>query len=253
VRKLRPMAVIWELEQNGKRYEVRAAGRTRRLYTDGVFHSHYNPLHGVTGGVWDLLLLPAFLLPAERPMRVLMLGVGGGTVLKMLERFIQPTKIIGVDLDPVHLQVAREHFEVGPEVDLRKADAMTWVHRYDGAPFDLIIDDLFGGRGEPERAVMMDRVWASALMQHLTATGALVANFVDSAELRRTALFAERDMRRCFGRGLQFTTRMDTNAVGAFFRQPVEPDDLRARLREHPLLDTRLATCRLRYTMRRLW
>jgi spermidine synthase len=247
------MAVIWEHADHGKRYEVRAAGRTRRLYTDGVFHSHYNPIHGVTGGVWDLLLLPAFLLPRDRALRILVLGVGGGAVLKMLERFMPAAKMVGVDLDPVHLRVAREHFEVPGSVRLHQADAMAWMRRYKGKPFDLIIEDLFGGRGEPRRAVPMDRLWASELMSHLTADGVLVANFVDSAELRRSALFADRNMRRCFGRGIQFTTLMDTNAVGAFFRQPVEGDDLRPRLYEEPLLDTRRMGCRLRFRMRKLW
>jgi spermidine synthase len=249
------MAVIWSLEARGKRYEVRAAGRTRRLYTDGVFHSHYNPLHGVTGGVWDLLMLPAFLLPREKeqPLRVLVLGVGGGAVLKMLERFAGPVEITGVDLDAVHLEVAREHFEVPPSVKLHRGDAMAWVHRYRGRPFDLIIEDLFGGRGEPERALCMDRAWAGALLTHLAGAGALVTNFVDPAELKRSALYADRTTRRCFARGLQFTTRMDTNAVGAFYRQAVDPDVLRPRLQQQPLLDTRRAGCRLRFRMRRLW
>jgi spermidine synthase len=247
------MAVIWSHKERGKRYEVRAAGSTRRLYTDGVFHSHYNPLHGVTGGVWDLLMLPAFLLPRARPLRVLVLGVGGGAVLKMLERFVPSAEMVGVDLDPVHIQVAREYFEVPESVQLHCADAMAWVRRYKGKPFDLIIEDLFGGRGEPQRALIMDRAWASELLSHLTGEGALVANFVDSAELRRSALFADRGMRRCFARGIQLTTLMDTNAVGAFFRLAVDPNELRPHLSELPLLDTRRLSCRLRFRMRRLW
>ncbi len=57
---------------------MRTAGKTLRLYTDGVFHSQFNPNHAVTGGVWDALMLPAFFYPAEswcEPGA----GSGGGT------------------------------------------------------------------------------------------------------------------------------------------------------------------------------
>ena len=72
------MALLWSEQDGDSRYEVRSAGNTRRLYTNGVFHSQYNPNNPVTGSVWDLLLLPAFFLPPGRPRRVLVLGVGGG-------------------------------------------------------------------------------------------------------------------------------------------------------------------------------
>ena len=52
------MALLWERRVEGTLYQVRSAGRTRRLYTNGVFHSQYNPVRPVTGSVWDLLLLP---------------------------------------------------------------------------------------------------------------------------------------------------------------------------------------------------
>lgn len=246
------MAVIWSCEREGRRYEVRSAGRTRRLYTDGVFHSQYNEAHGVTGGVWDLLLLPAFLLEPA-PVRVLVLGVGGGTVLRMLRSYLAPPMLIGVDLDPVHLTVAREHFGVPDGVELVAADARDWVAGYEGASFDLIIEDLFGGAGEPERAVALDAAWTRQLLGLLAPGGALVANFIEPAELRRAAPYSDGTLRRRFARGLQFTTELDTNAVGAFFRQQVDPRRLRARLNAEPTLDTRRRGCRLRYRMRRLW
>lgn len=78
------MAVLWEKHVDGVRYQVRAAGRTRRFYTDGVFHSQYNPLNPVTGHVWDLLMIPAFFYATGSVGRVLVLGVGGGAVIGLL-------------------------------------------------------------------------------------------------------------------------------------------------------------------------
>ena len=56
------MAILWQKKIKNTQYEVRSAGQTRRLYTDGVFHSQFNPNRAITGGVWDLLMLPTFFV-----------------------------------------------------------------------------------------------------------------------------------------------------------------------------------------------
>ena len=94
------MAILWQKTIKDTRYEIRSAGQTRRLYTDGVFHSQFNPVHAVTGGVWDVLMLPAFFKPADSIKRVLVLGVGGGAVIHQLQRYIKPDEIIGVGIKP---------------------------------------------------------------------------------------------------------------------------------------------------------
>jgi len=45
------MAIIWQKNIDGTKYEVRAAGKTRRLYTNGVCHSEFNPDKLVTGSI----------------------------------------------------------------------------------------------------------------------------------------------------------------------------------------------------------
>ncbi|MEJ2060857.1 MAG: class I SAM-dependent methyltransferase, partial [Gammaproteobacteria bacterium] len=101
------MAVLWEKRSGGRHYEVRGAGATRRLYTDGVFHSQFSPRRPLTGSIWDLLLLPAYFHDPSDIRRVLVLGVGGGTVIRQFQHFIAPECIEGVELNPVHLTVAR--------------------------------------------------------------------------------------------------------------------------------------------------
>ena len=149
------MPVIWRRNTGGTRYEVRAHGATRRLYSDGVFHSAWNPRNGLTGRVWDLFLVAAFA--GARPIRrILMLGIGGGTSLLQFRRFLGPVDMTGVELDPVHVEIAREYFNVDASVaELVQADARDWVAGYDGPRFDLVVDDLFGHvGGEPLRAVL---------------------------------------------------------------------------------------------------
>ncbi|WP_455217906.1 hypothetical protein, partial [Kaarinaea lacus] len=87
------MAIVWHKKISGTCYEVRKAGNSIRLYTDGVFHSQYNPHRPVTGSVWDLLMLPAFFTNIDKISRVLVLGVGGGSVIQLLHRYVKPDEI----------------------------------------------------------------------------------------------------------------------------------------------------------------
>lgn len=248
------MALVWQKNVDGKRYEVRSAGQTRRLYTDGVFHSQYNPSAPVTGSVWDLLMLPAFFYPRGVIKRVLVLGVGGGTVLRQLNHFLQPEQIIGIELNPVHLQVARKHFKVeGPNVQLVEGDGGEWLYHYRDEPFDMIIDDLFGeDEGEPQRAVAADSDWVSTLFANLGKQGVITANFASGNELRQSAFVSRAKIARRFNSAFQLTTPYNENAVGAFLRIPATGQQLRDHLRQVPGLNPDRKTCRLRYSLRRI-
>lgn len=247
------MAVLYSRNFNGHQYEVRSAGKTRRLYTDGVFHSQYHPDHAVTGSVWDLLFLPSLLAEPGTLKRVLVLGVGGGAVIHMLNRFVNPEQIVGIELSAIHLQVARRHFDLRyPNLQLVQADAIQWLIQYNGEPFDLIIDDLyFEDQGQPTRAIAADGSWFDILMEHLTEQGQLVLNFVSQKEWRECGYFTDDFVKEHFVSALRFATPTCHNVVAALFPRDVTPAQLRKRLREFPELDERKAACRLRYSVSR--
>jgi spermidine synthase len=247
------VAILWYKQDGDTRYEVRSAGNTRRLYTNGVFHSQYNATKPVTGSVWDLLLLPAFFRP-QQVRRVLVLGVGGGAVIRQFNHFLQPTQIVGVELNPVHLEIADQFFEVGaPNVVLHLADALWWVKQYRGEPFDLIIDDLFSDNdGDPQRAITADSRWFRQLLKLLAPEGTLVTNFGSPEELRACAWFADERIHNKFPTAFQLTTRLYENAIGAFLRAPADSATLRKELAEVPALDSARKGCRLNYRIRRL-
>lgn len=248
------MAIVWEKQAGPRRYEVRRAGRTVRLYTDGVFHTQYNPVRPVGSGVWDLLMLPAFFYPSGTIRRVLVLGVGGGAVIRLLQRFVAPERIVGVDLDPVHLDVARSFFGVDPKrTELHRADARDWLAAYRGAPFDLIIEDLFGEEhGAPRRAVKPNGIWYNALLKHLAPEGALVMNFISPEEMSAAAWFTNRRVRTRLPTAFRLASPREENAVAVFLRRDADSRTLRRNLARHPELDPRPKTARLRYRIRRL-
>jgi len=228
------VAVVWEHVAGGDHYQVRTAGRSVRLYKNNVFHSQWNETRPLSGGVWDLLFIPALFLPSESVRRILLLGVGGGAVIRQYLSFMPVEQIIGVELDPVHIQVAKEYFNVNQaNVELIEADAVKWVESYRGQKFDLVIEDLFTEeKGEPVRVADASEQWFSSLRGLLRPQGMLIINFEDAQQLRASgdaymsAIGTAVDCR--FG----FTLPTYGNCVGAFLPTEVQPAKLRKRLNE---------------------
>jgi len=248
------MALIWKKKTADTVYELRNAGNTMRLYTNGVFHTQFNPKTPLTGHVWDLLMLPAFFYQPGEIKRILVLGVGGGAVIQMLREFVRPESITGIELNPVHLYVARRFFNVkGKDVSLYEADAIDWIKNYKGEKFDLIIDDLFGEMdGEPVRAIKPNGIWFKQLLKHLTENGLIVANFIDIDELKKSAGLNNKSVSKKIASVFQLTSTFNENFVGAFLRKKASSQQLRKRLIKTRGLNPGLKTSRLRYRIRKL-
>lgn len=248
------MTIVWRQKKKGVQYEVRSAGKSRRLYTDGVFHSQYNPYHAVTGQAWDLLMLPAFFYPLNSIKRVLVLGVGGGAVIHLLNRFVSPSQITGIELNKIHLTVARRFFDLNyKNLQLIQADAISWLNDYQGTAFDMIIDDMFTEQnGEPVSVAPANVDWFSLLLKHVTASGIIVKNFIDSQSLQRSAPLCNKSLQKRFANIYQFTHPYNENRIGAYLKRASDNRYLRHRLHETPGLNPRLKTSRLRYQVRKL-
>jgi len=168
------MALLWRSTCDGVTYEVRQAGASRRLYSNGVFHSQWNADRALAGSLWDLLILPGFL-PGSRPrLNILVLGVGGGAVIRQALHLLSVDSVIGIELDPVHIDVANRWFGLGAEkrVKLVCADAREWLGTNAGQRFDLVIDDLFGHfTDEVERSVVLNASWVKRRKSAGSAVG----------------------------------------------------------------------------------
>jgi len=248
------MALLWQKIVAGVSYEVRTAGASVRLYTDGVFHSQYNPNQLLTGHVWDLLMLPAFFYPGHAINRVLVLGVGGGAVMHMLRHFVSPASIVGVELNPVHISVARRFFGLQHKsIEIIEGDAVDWLLNYKGEKFDMIIDDLFAERnGEPVSVVAANRKWFSCMLKNLSSDGLIVRNFISRQELINSAGLSNEHIAGKFSSVFQLTSHYNENFVAAYLREKSTGNELRKNLTATPGLNPDLKTSRLRYRVRRL-
>lgn len=245
------MACLYQLEQGDVRYEVRSAGASLRLYTNGAFHSQYNPNYLFTGAVWDLLALPSLF--REKPITsALVLGVGGGAVIHQLEHLHSPG-ITGIEIDPVHVQIATDFFGVDTKnTQLVTGDARDWLkgHRQ---TFDYIVDDIFlHGDADPERPFAPDGDWLDLLTAHLRPRGVLVQNHIDIQSARRWMKMHRSEITERFTRGFLFRTDKYENAVIALYNENISEGQMRSLARSAldrlPRKDTR----RLRASWRAL-
>jgi len=234
------LAVIYSKQVKGVRYEVRTAGASRRLYTNGAFHTQYNPRHLFTGAVWDLLCLPV-LCREKAPASILVLGVAGGTAIHQLQALCHEPQITGIELDRVHLKLARSHFDLDyPNLTLVHADARAWLAT-SKQKFDCIIDDIFvHGESDPERPVELDKRWFRQLKSHLKKDGLLIQNHIDHESAKEAAGLMIR------GSLLGLQTDKYENLVLAWFRAGPGVKRLQRNLESRLVAMPRSETARLR-------
>ncbi len=139
---------------------------------------------GATGanaaGYW------AAMLPDACPRRALLLGLGGGTVARLLGRRCPNTEMVGIERDETVLAVARADFGLDdvPRLRVVLADAFEWVpvaaEREPGA-YDFICLDLFNaGRLVPGALATPFLRQVAAL---LTSGGTLAVNLMSTARV----------------------------------------------------------------------
>lgn len=237
------MAIAFHRQINDVTYEVRTAGRSIRLYTNGAFHSQYNPAHLFTGAVWDLLALPSLSMdiPASN---VLVLGVGGGTVIHQLDALHSLKKVTGIELDPMHIRIAVKLFQLRyRHTELIQADARNWLET-SRATFDYIVDDVYlHGEVDPKRPFYPDRQWCELLATHLKPGGAVVQNHIDASNARA----GRENFSNQFAQTLVFGNAMYSNAVVAGFKTGATRVALKKRCRSRLACLPKSVTRRLRH------
>jgi len=249
------MAVLFEQTIAGKHYRVTRAGNSVRLYTDRLFHSQFNAKTILSGALWDLLLLPAFMAP-RLPASALLLGVGGGAALKMLQHFKPDMRLAGVDINPVHIEIAKNYFGVcGEQVQLYCDDAKTWLSSSGSRRFDFIIDDLFGGAdGDPQRPFDMDGNWVQQLIEKLTEQGVLAIN-LDRKSYVRAFIKQHSVMLVDLGiqAGWQLACPGYENRILILAKSSSSKSEFLQRLAHFPELDTNRQSCLLNFTLGRCY
>ena len=173
------------------RVEVRRTSRGLELRLDGTLASSHPTGGAGTGPVWDALALPVLALPPERRRSALILGLGGGSVARVLRALAPWVRIVGVEIDPAVVSAARAHLSLDAAgVEVVIADALSAL-RGERRKFDLIVEDVFIGAtrdvrkpaGFPEPVLALAR-------RRLAPGGLLVCNTIHEGLAVATALRA---------------------------------------------------------------
>ena len=227
------MAILWQQTIDGNHYEVRTAGASVRLYRNGVNHSQWNPKRPLAGSIWDLITLPTLHRPFKNLKDVLILGFGAGAVGRQISELVMPERIVGIELDPIHLSIADGFFECSNDCNLIAGDAVEWVHESaEKASYDVIIDDLYAEEGDiPVRCVPMDVEWCEALAGLLKPRGMLIFNIIEPEKIKQLPIFKSPKLKKRFTETVMYRIDGYENRIIAFSDTPFDSNCLGAQLK----------------------
>lgn len=117
-----------------------------------------------------------FLLFNDEPRRVLLVGLGGGSLAKFIYHRLPRTCIEAIEINPEVVRVAREQFAVPADDERLRVwigDGAAWMNE-PGAAADAILVD--GYDGESQVASLASLEFYRACRRRLAARGVLVVN-----------------------------------------------------------------------------
>ena len=129
---------------NGDIKVVRSLGYGTYLQVGGITQSG-----GVVEEIWKKTLCfvnrKSFIMN-----RCLILGLGGGTVAKLIRKYWPNEKITGVEIDPVMVELGNRYLALdGSEIEIEIGDAYDYC--LVPTAFDLVIVDIYCGDEFPEK------------------------------------------------------------------------------------------------------
>jgi spermidine synthase len=223
------------------RVRVRSTRRGTTLEIDGTFAS-FVPRHGVaTRSVWDALAIPLLALPPARRRSALILGLGAGSAARIVRAIAPSARLTGVEYDAAVVAAARRHFDLdalGVEVVI--GDARD-VLRRERRRFDLVVDDVFVGRGRAVRKpAWLPLPFLGVAAKRVAPGGVLVSNAIDEAASVRRA------MRALFPHVVALAIEDYDNRVFTGSTRPLDARQLRAAVAGEPALAATLGVLSVR-------
>ncbi|HTP40060.1 MAG TPA: fused MFS/spermidine synthase [Steroidobacteraceae bacterium] len=121
------------------------------------------------------MMLGALFLRPD-PHRVLIIGLGGGTLPRTLAGLLPDATIDAVEIDPAVVRVAKDYFGFvsGPHINVFEEDGRAYVRRVQraGTHYDLVLLDAYDSEYIPEHLLTREFLQE---VQALLAPGAVLA------------------------------------------------------------------------------
>jgi len=131
------------------------------------------------------MMMAGTLFMGPAPKRVLIVGLGGGSIPMALAEVLPDTQIDVVEIDPAVTRVAKKFFgfKDGPKMRVIEMDGRVYVKRAirEGTKYDTILLDAFDHEYIPEH--LLTREFLEEVESLLTPQGVLVGNTFSSSKL----------------------------------------------------------------------
>lgn len=153
-------------------------GKERRLVVGGYVQSINWDCPGVEKRVWGKVAKLA-LDSCPPAKKILLLGLGAGTIVGLLKKAKPSIEITAIELDEKIIEIAHEYFGLsGADLKIINADAFDIIKNQpdfkDLPPYDVIIVDVYCGGSFPEK--FWDPGFFEAIKNILNEGGCVIFN-----------------------------------------------------------------------------
>lgn len=162
---------------NGKIQVIRSLGLGTYIQAGGITQS---------GGVVEEIWRKALKKVKNQKLRVktcLILGLGGGTAAKLVREFWPKSKITGLEIDPIMVELGTRYLALG------SSDVKTIIgdaYKFDQGHYDLILVDLYQGDVFPKK--FGSEKFLELILRLLTDRGVVVFNRLYFGDKRKEAI-----------------------------------------------------------------
>jgi spermidine synthase len=132
-------------------------------------------------------IMPVALAYPQETKRILMMGLGAGSISTYLGRAMPDTQIDVVELDPGVIAAGKKYFGLRETDKVRfiESDGRVYLNRHKDS-YDLILLDAFRELGVPFH--MLTREFYALVKEHLAPGGAVASNVVANTKLYLSTL-----------------------------------------------------------------
>ncbi|OGM23501.1 hypothetical protein A2961_00485 [Candidatus Woesebacteria bacterium RIFCSPLOWO2_01_FULL_39_21] len=156
---------------------------------------------GVVESVWKSTFKELKELRTEKIKDVLILGLGGGTIAKLVRGNFPDAKIVGVDLDSIMVDLGRKYLNLDNYyVDVVIRDAFEFLTNNklpNTNHYDLVCVDLYQGDKYPEK--FEKESFLKLILKKLSPEGIVIFNRLYYGEKRPMAMRFLKKLEKIFG------------------------------------------------------
>lgn len=145
----------------------------------GATFATWHPTSLLTGYSWDVMSAATLLHSKEGPLNILLLGLAGGTMVRILHKLNPNHCITSVEIDSELVQLAEKHLHFNPATcNVVIGDAYAYLAKT-SEHYDIILDDIFlAGAQDVYRPQHADQPLVDLYQRALRPGGIVAINFI---------------------------------------------------------------------------